>query len=809
MTDTAQLQDTQKLYFEASIKTADNLKTIAQSAALRELSTLSLPEIEKVINLVARITPAGNVPGMILNGLARLPGRKPPLKTLKRDINLLFRGMEQSLDKAVYAAVFAGPAAVIWGYQNLLKLAGKDPSDSFPEGMWQFYVDYALREDTARHATETHGFDSLLKQFQINLSPIDRATAWVMAAIHSLHQYNYLLQNEWRERVYTYILQEVTANEPNAAYYAQLYPTWEKQRPYIRSNEAIYQSYADYRQVQFDQFLETAMRDLSPALQQAWFKKAEQAKAEALPAYQKQMSILAYLNPDEYGESRVEISLAEAKIGLIYQGHYHLIPACLPDSEQPNELEIVRAQIATLMSHVALTRPTDLTMLAKVRRAAWPTLRQVLEANLLQELDKLQTVPIMLNCGPTSRQLPLAEIRQAERGIGHHALTMFDTGETMVFDQSHIFFDGAWGASLAEILTNEALSWAVYLHSLPPAEAADTPPASLTFPAYDIRQQVPLVTTEAAAETEGVNLGQILQLRKRFKQRNDLLNLTVNDLLVLYRAIHAATYQPDADLVTALKRLTLTETTQQAAQAAWEGLEKAGHFNPAIVLPVDASRSNPQARLYPMTFEVPLADLDLLTLHEHTLAAHRAYTGSSGDRTAAYHEFDKLQRQYLATLAGFGAVLSKAKLIALAGESASMGSIKLLAYMPIPLQRMLDAIPSRFEVLNDLIKGQEVISNVGVVAPTSTLTRFITAKDDNDKKTLAWGIITDAEGVMRLTLRDFRPHVALLQSVGQRDMAKRIAQDYLDSYVSGLNHYVQDLLQITETSRETQLKSEK
>jgi hypothetical protein len=70
-----------------------------------------------------------------------------------------------------------------------------------------------------------------------------------------------------------------------------------------------------------------------------------------------------------------------------------------------------------------------------------------------------------------------------------------------------------------------------------------------------------------------------------------------------------------------------------------------------------------------------------------------------------------------------------------------VGSIKLLAYMPAPLQRLLDNIPGRFDVLNDIIKGREVFSNVGAVAKTSTLTRFITAKDDNDKKTLAWGVI--------------------------------------------------------------------
>jgi hypothetical protein len=108
-------------------------------------------------------------------------------------------------------------------------------------------------------------------------------------------------------------------------------------------------------------------------------------------------------------------------------------------------------------------------------------------------------------------------------------------------------------------------------------------------------------------------------------------------------------------------------------------------------------------------------------------------------------------------------------------------------------------------VLNDIIKGREVFSNVGAVAKTSTLTRFITAKDDNDKKTLAWGVITDGQGVMRVTLRDFRPHVGLLEAVGQKDLARRLADDYLSAYIRGLNQYVQDLRRMTVSSRETRL----
>jgi hypothetical protein len=195
----------------------------------------------------------------------------------------------------------------------------------------------------------------------------------------------------------------------------------------------------------------------------------------------------------------------------------------------------------------------------------------------------------------------------------------------------------------------------------------------------------------------------------------------------------------------------------------------------------------------------------LLNLHRQCIAALDGYASGSGDRSAHYNNFDKLQRAYLAALAGFGIVLSKAKEIANAGESTSTGAIKLLANMPAALQRMLDAIPSRIDLLNDILKGREVFSNVGAVAPNSTLTRFITAKDDNDKKTLAWGVITDAAGVMRISLRDFRPHARLLSAVDQKEVAGLIVQDYLDAYAAGLNKFILDLQRITETSRETRM----
>jgi hypothetical protein len=47
-----------------------------------------------------------------------------------------------------------------------------------------------------------------------------------------------------------------------------------------------------------------------------------------------------------------------------------------------------------------------------------------------------------------------------------------------------------------------------------------------------------------------------------------------------------------------------------------------------------------------------------------------------------------------------------------------------------------------------------------------------------------WGIISDAGGTLVITLRDFRPHVAPLLQLGRADLARLLAQDYLDAYAA-------------------------
>jgi hypothetical protein len=768
-------------YRRATQETVENLQQVAKSLDLRRLTKLSLPEIDAVVDLVAKVVPAGNVPGMILSGLTRISGNKVQPQKARQDINILFREVSNFFEQAKYGAVFAGPAAIIWGYQNLLRLAGKDPESAFPEGIWQFYVDYALREDTARHANETHGFDTALEQNDIRLSSVDRLTAWVMASVTCLHQYHSLLASEWYERTALWSFQEIAGMN-------DLYREWEKQKPYVRDASAANYDYPAYRRIKFRQFLESATASLNRSRRTDWETKLRSALEGSLPSYQRQMSILAYLEPGAFGETRTPISLGQAHIGIIHKGNYFLLPICEPGTSNPLDVRTARSQIATMLSLTPSKKSMGLESLARVKRNEVLALRKKLNPTLQADLNKLRFTPILINKDQSDPALLLSEIRQRERGIGDHALTIFDTGKTFVFDQSHIFFDGGWGAALAEIMTNEALSWAGYLNMLSPVVPGQDriyTKLELDMQPNDIVliEQAPHVSSESGAESNQINIKACLDLRHYFEQRSDLIRLTINDLLVLYRAIHAATYQMSAKL--RLELDALEKTDPEPAKLIKQDLEDVANINPSILIPVDASKRTPRDRIYPLNMEVPLVELDLLGLHTHTL--HALTEKDAGDR------FESLQMRYLATLGGFGTILAKAKDIAVRGESASVGAIKLLAHLPSPIKRLLDKVPERYEKLNNLLKGTEVISNLGAVAKSSSLTRFITAKDDNEQKQLTWGVMTDAKGVMYITLRDFRPHVAILHEIDRKDIAKLIAQDYLDAYVHGLNQFVQEI----------------
>jgi hypothetical protein len=796
-------------YKAATLKTAANLKTIAASPQVVQLSRLSLPEIEAMTQEIARVVPAGNIPGLILSGLARLENRMVAPLDQQRHIALLIRGIRNGLDMAVYSSMFAGPAAVILAYQKLLRLAGKDVDSAFPEGTWQYYLEYALREDSAHHATETIGFQQRLRKKGIALNHADTIAAWVIAAQVMIYSYKHLLENEWRERVYLRLLEQVTTGDQGASGFSSAYQQWEQERPYSRSE---HEDYTTYRRAKFDRYLDKLLAQVPAPARAAFQQAVQEATTNSLPAFVRQMHILAALEPDEYHEQRVPYSIGEAQIGVIYRGHYYLIPVVSPNRATLVDAQTVRSHINALMraAPAATGSQIDL-MLANASREAQANLRK--KVRNAESLKALAHVPIILNADWRDAHLPLMALRHGQRGVGDHALTLFFTDESTIFDQSHIFFDGNWGATFADIMTNEAFAWGVHLSqsavtTIPHAAIKPLPPITATPEVHHAAAQAGL-SPEAYAESSALRLEPVLDLRRFFRARNEIVSLTVNDLLVLHRSLHNQRYTPSSALIGSLEQLKAEATARsrkrtsatpaqenlvEAYNAVIHLLERTPHTNPALLIPIDASQASPNERVYPTTFRNPMSTL--LQEHDATLARLRTFERAR-NKTAAYKAFHDQRLSYLRMIASFGALLFRYKQIALSGRSTSTASIKLLAHMPKAIQRLLDEIPGQFDLLNEIIKGEEVFSNIGHVPAGSSIRRFMTAKDDNPHKSLAWGIVTDAQDIVHISLRDFRPHVARLWQIGKPELANLITKDFLDSYVDGFNLFVRELRQIT------------
>jgi hypothetical protein len=384
----------------------------------------------------------------------------------------------------------------------------------------------------------------------------------------------------------------------------------------------------------------------------------------------------------------------------------------------------------------------------------------------------------------------IADIRRGRRGIGDHALTIFRTDRSMVFDQSHIFFDGIWGLAVAEILTDSAVHWRRRLEGQRFSGQPAPMPLVLNCPAQvgaTARSQ--LQPREASAESRGVNVQRLHRACQWLRQRG--VRLTVNDLLLLYRCFHAAHYQPSPKVQRALEDLRQSDSPEAraAAKSIETTLARFRETNPALLIPMDASNVSPKERIFPTTFRNPLTDI-----RDRFGAARKCYMDYRAQPDAErWPAFDLARRELLAYLKAFGELLDTLKAVTMRGESFNTATIRLLAHLPASMQYVLDQIPQRIGFLNEVIKGNEVFSNVGRIAPGVSLTRFISAKDDGQTKELVWGILTDDRDQMFISLRDFRPFVPLLLALGESALADQLAQDYLDSYVEGFNRFIFEL----------------
>jgi hypothetical protein len=839
------------------------MNQLVSTAELTYFSNRSIAEVESLQEEVAAVIPAGNIVGLVLGGLTRLRSRTLPADQAKSDVSALLRGLDMLphniFPRTLYYGAFAGPAAVLAAYQKLLALAGKDSESAFPEGLWQFYLEFAMREDSARHANETIGFQTALSRYNLNLSASDQLAAWVCAASQIYFQYDELLANEWHERVYLHLLEQIVqeAGLEHKLYFQRLSQAWATQRPYKRGTDASHEeSYSIYRRRRFDQFLASRLHHLPPEQQEKLQTNYADRLGKELAAYQRQMTILVTLEPDRYREERHPISLAEARVGVIFHGHYYILPACYtdqmgrpilfenqaadssfqplqhqpehgwcgPDGQpifidragrvydtggsgqvrgylRPAHFQAIRRQVTAILNNYSnIGYPPsvlDRELLGLKRTEQKRAYQAAPKAQ--QELTALKYTPVIINWDEQERTKPLAYIRQGKRGIGTHALTIFRTADSTVFDQSHIFFDGAWGMALSEIMTNEALSWAAYFSSLAAPDPAHHPPYRLSLESEPaLTKFAPDTTREVSAESDQINVKALYTLCKLLPKRHPDLKLTINDMLILYRCEFGQQYTPSAKLEDALFELRAQDTpaVQEAYDLINNTLIKA-QSNPSLVIPMDATAVNPRERLYPTIFRNPFNEIWSKYYQNATAALDQYLTSPSHIH---WSTFANMRRSLLAQLNYFGQLMRAYKKVALEGGSTSAATIKLLAHLPDSLLKFLDDIPRRFDILNEVIKGEEVFSNVGRVARGSSLTRFLSAKDDNENKRLVWGILTDDTDQLYITLRDFRPHVAALHRLNRTDLAELIVTDYLEAYVTGLNQFTDRLLDILHAS---------
>jgi hypothetical protein len=185
------------------LKDEDTLDTsqvmaMAQEASHRSASSIVDEDESKIqkqkAEEISRESAGGGLFAFLRQGRTRLESR-----TLTQSDFL-----ELLATRGVYEAFITGPAAILTMFQ---KVRGKEADEAFPQGTWQFYTEFGLREDQARHANETVGYH---RHIPANAREVDAAASWVYQIINTYFEYDVLLENEWTERTLLRLADEVT-----------------------------------------------------------------------------------------------------------------------------------------------------------------------------------------------------------------------------------------------------------------------------------------------------------------------------------------------------------------------------------------------------------------------------------------------------------------------------------------------------------------------------------------------------------------------------------------------------------------------
>ena len=778
MTD-PQRRDAQ-LIDKATQATIHSIEKLLEDNSSPAVPKLTIAERDELIREVARIVPAGNVVNFILNGILSARERERALdeSSLGRThLSALFKGLSFMRNNLLYNVAFAGPATVLAGYNMLLQIAGAQPENFLPDGAWQFYVEFGLREDAAHHQNETTGFQNTVRA--LDATTTDQLCAWVAASMWLMQVYDELLGQVWEESVHIQAIETHT-------HLSNLRREWQRVRPFrAPSTDA---DFVAYRAQQFDQFCQAHLSRVSKSdwkqYSAIWFDPTDQEeRGRRKRDYIRQMTLHRYLEPGEYSDQGQPIVPHKRRLAVVHGGNYYLLKPLNPSST--DGLKLLRQQVEMILQHRSPSTADIDKALATVPRDTQLRTRAALEPAIREELERLRTAPIILNWDEIKRQQPLTQIRNHRRGIGDHALTIFRTSGSNVFDFSHIFFDGAWAMAVAEILTNKAASLLEQVSALKPTKRDLPPSLPLQLKSSKVFEQAVRRAPRNAINTisgEAEAPLAPLQAARAALQMRTSIRLTINDLLVLYRTIFNQYYIPHSKLVAALNSIEDRSAAKQV-EAMWS---TNGRTNPSLLIPLDASHHDPKERVFPSTFRSPFPDFKA----EHVaMIALLKQLQQQPNASRTHQAFRSGRENYLAYISAFSEVMRRYREIAVSGESMSHAAIRLIAGLPQALQQIADDIPGNFSVVNEVIKGEEVFSNVGQVVAGSTITRFASAKDDNDKKILVWGVMTDNSDQLRITLRDFRPAVLNLAEAGHPELAQQVTQDFLTAYLTGLYRF--------------------
>ncbi|PWK13936.1 hypothetical protein [Tumebacillus permanentifrigoris] len=464
-------------------------------------------------------------------------------------------------------------------------------------------------------------------------------------------------------------------------------------------------------------------------LAQAWAESGAGKKALVEPVLE-QLSMLRWLEPGRFFDRRVAIPLQEVNLAVFHSGWYYLIPVSASTTLQ--ELDAYATSI--------LAGPTEAgggtveAVLGQTPRRLQKSLREQLPAQTLEGLKALRSAPILLNWSLQASKQRLRDIRNGRRGGNDHPLVLFRTESSIVFDISHVMFDGVWAKRIVDVLTEVA------------TQVERTAPVPATTPLKSLRLEsgsnfpVPTRSSEVTAEATGIRLQAMQELRKRLAAQG--IKVTVNDFLIWARFVHAREYKPSARALAVLE-----QAGEKWAAQICKSWEQERRKPPSLMILVDVFKRDPRLRLYPMTIQ------------------------SDG-------------REELAALS---ARLQQKIASARNGKSFATHAGQLLVWTP-PFLRPLSVWASeQLRPFQSRIQADEVFSNLGSVGEHSSISRFTSARGRVQSQTRVWGMVTTREGVLYVTLRDFQPHVQHLSP----KLAQTLTQDYLDAYTATVNRLIE------------------